>query len=134
MRIKLIVLILFSGVPVLCGDAQFVEKRSKRGPSVSALKQACCEDLGDFLHAVGPCLVAVGELQERAVVAIQGYWQGDKCSFCERSSRAQLAAYKDRLCLLNEKIEGIVRECQACITALDEGSVTVLPMSKKSIH
>ena len=110
------------GVTVLSvwyGSAQFTEKRVKKGPSMATLKEQCCQEFGDILKQVPNMLRKVAALQEKALQAISGYWEGDKESFCNSASRQKLTTCKARLETLQEKISVLCQEVDSCMAELN---------------
>lgn len=112
------VLVIISVFFGWCGNAQFVEKRSKKGPSMVALKEQCCKELGEVLNLVPEILRRVATLQEKSIAAIRGYWQSDSASFCNVASREQLALCKAKLESVHALITALCQEADACINAL----------------
>ncbi len=100
--------------------AQFTQKREKKGPSIATLKEDCCSEFGDILKLIPDCLRKIGDIQEYAVAAIQGYWQGDKTSFCGCASRQKLTVCNERLRRLKQKMEASLTEFGLCIAELQK--------------
>ena len=98
--------------------AQFTQKREKKGPSLATLKEDCCQEFGEILKLVPDCLRKISDVQDLSVAAIQGYWQGDKTSFCGCASRQKLTACNERLHALKQKVEATLREFDLCIAEL----------------
>jgi len=101
------------------GMAQFTEKRVKKGPSMATLKEQCCQEFGDILQQLPDMLRHVAAVQEKAMYAIRGYWQGDKESFCSTASREKLTNCRARLEKVREKVSTLCQEMDSCIAALN---------------
>ncbi len=115
LRITRLIALLFY-MPIF--STQFTEKRGKRGPSMSSLKESCCELFGNFLDLNGQLLRRQGSIQSVAVDAVGGYAKSDKESWCETASKQKLTRCKEKLTQLNEKIETLLAECDAVIQEL----------------
>ncbi|TET36234.1 hypothetical protein E3J61_00950 [Candidatus Dependentiae bacterium] len=118
-RSVLVAVLSVSVVSVWYGMAQFTEKRVKKGPSMATLKEHCCQEFGEILKQVPEMLRKVAALQEEAVQAISGYWEGDKESFCSTASRQKLTTCRVRLETLKEKISALCQEVDSCIAELN---------------
>jgi hypothetical protein len=92
--------------------AEFTEKRNKKNPSISLLKEECCEQFGELLKTVPSLLQSVAQVQTEAVNIIQGFWESDKQSWCEKASRQKLTVCNERLQALQAKINAVLEECQ----------------------
>lgn len=106
-------------IAILCGlgvflgrAAEFIEKRSAKTPSVSTLKEECCEQFGEILKQIPQLLRMIAQLQSEALVVIQGYWESDKQSWCAQASRQKLMVCRDRLTMLQKKIDHVIAECE----------------------
>lgn len=109
-------LIFFCIVMLVLGlKAQFTEKRVKKNPSMSVLKEESCEQLGELLKIFPPLLQAVATFQAEALTIIQGYWEADKQSWCQQASRQKMTACCERLTALHTKIEEVIAECQCTL-------------------
>lgn len=104
---------------VWSGGAQFTEKRIKKGPSMSALKEQCCQLFGEIVGLIPDMLRNMADLQEKSVKSISGYWHGDKESFCSTASRETLAASKVSLEQLKEKMSALSHEIDSCLARLN---------------
>ncbi len=118
-RSIMVAVLSVSVVSVWYGMAQFTEKRVKKGPSMATLKEQCCQEFGEILKQIPDTLRKVAALQESAVQAISGYWEGDKESFCSTASRQKLTSCRARLETVQEKISALCQEVDSCIAALN---------------
>ncbi len=118
-RNVMLVLLCVSVMSVWYGMAQFTEKRVKKGPSMATLKEQYCQLCGEMLREVPVLLRKVAALQENALQAISGYWEGDKESFCNSASRQKLTTCKARLETLQEKISALCAEVDSCMVELN---------------
>jgi hypothetical protein len=110
---SLVTIIIFYGVA-----SEFIEKRPKKNLSINTLKEECCEQFGEILKLVPPLLQSVACIQKEALTAIQGYWQGEKQSWCERASRQKLTTCQERLHLLQARINAVLDECKETMKEL----------------
>ncbi len=116
---KKIFYLLFSMIACsLFLSAQFTEKRIKRGPSLSALKESCCKLFGDVLQSSAQLLCSLGAIQKYAIASIDGYVMGDKASWCQTASREKLMVCTQKLERLHAKIEDLIHECSDTLNAL----------------
>jgi len=99
-------------------SAQFTEKRSKRAPSMNALKESCCSAFGSVLHASADLLSSLGAVQKQALNAVEAYAQGDKQGWCAIASREKLSRCQKKLELLYSRIESLQRECDDTLSSL----------------
>ncbi len=107
--------ILVSGISILSlfvglVASEFIEKREKKNISINTLKEECCEQCGELLKQMPRLLHMTARLQTEALTVIEGYWRGDKQSWCAQASRQKLQSCRDRLTLLQKKIEMVVTE------------------------
>lgn len=93
---------------------EFTAKREKH-ISTTTLKEDCCEQFGMLLKQIPSLLHAIAQLQVTALTAIEGYWQGDKQSWCAQASRQQLQLCRDRLTSLQKKIDMVLAECDQAL-------------------
>ncbi len=120
MKRKIILVTLSIGVfSVWYGVAQFTEKRIKKGPSMATLKEQCCLEFGEVLKLVPDMLRKAAALQEKSIEAINGYWQGDKESFCNVASLEKITKCRARLEMVREKISVLCKEADSCIATLN---------------
>jgi len=105
-----VVLVAIGGLVVCLGvAAEFTEKRLKKAPSMSNLKESCCEQCGEVLKIVPSLLHAVATVQSEAVLVIQGYWEGDKKGWCEQASREKLQQCEEHMRSLQTKISAVTQ-------------------------
>ncbi len=97
---------------------QFVEKRRKKGPSRATLEQDCCQGFADVLKQIPQLLRSIAQVQQEALGAIEGYWQGDKEAFCSKASRQKLSSCNERLIALKEKVKDVLDECGRCVSEI----------------
>lgn len=93
---------------------EFTIKREKH-VSTNTLKEECCEQCGMLLKQIPILLHTVAQLQTTAVAAIEGYWQGDKQSWCAQASRQKLQLCRDRLMNVQKKIDMVLAECDQAL-------------------
>ena len=119
MRKITILLVIVSFISGWCVTEEFVQRRvKKKGPSMATLKEECCRGFGEVLKLVPPFLRKISKVQDHAVCAIQGYWEGDKESFCGQASQQKLEICNERLKKLQANMQEMLKEFELCITAL----------------
>ncbi len=108
---------IFLTIPLVIGlvAAEFTEKREKKNVSTSTLKEECCEQFGELLKQIPHMLQMFARLQIEALTIIQGYWEGDKQSWCAQASRPKLLLCRDRLTILNKKMNNLLAECEQAL-------------------
>ena len=101
--------IIGSGCMLFAAD-QFIVKKTKKEPSISTLKQECCQQLVDAVKLVPNLLSHVAVFQQEAIVIVEGYWHSDKESFCECATKEKLASCSAQLKQLHAKTEEIITQ------------------------
>lgn len=99
-------------------SAQFTEKRTKRAPSMNALKESCCTSFGGVLHASASLFSSLGSVQTQALQAVEAYATGDKQGWCATASREKLADCHTKLESLHRALETVQRECEEIVRCL----------------
>ncbi len=95
--------------------AEFVEKREKKNVSIATLKEECCEQFGELLKQIPSVLQMMARLQLESLAVIQGYWEGDKQSWCAVASRQKLLLCRERLTIVHKKINNMLAECEQAL-------------------
>jgi len=75
---------------------QFLIK-NKKTPSVSKLKEQCCEQYARIMQDVPDLLHVIADLQTKAITVIADYCDGDKTSSFQQASKDELLVYNQAL-------------------------------------
>jgi hypothetical protein len=110
---------------VLHAEHDFTVKKKKKEPSVQVIKENCCELFGDLLKEIPTLLQETAHVQTRSLGAIQGFFESDKQSLCERMTKEQLS-------ICNKKVETVLEQMDSLIAQLHELDVflVTIPPSK----
>lgn len=90
--------------------SEFIQKRPKKGPSMGALKEQCCQRFGDSVKQQAPLLSHIAQFQQKAIDAIEGYWQSDNSSWCLTASKEKLIAMNEKLALLEQQQKVLIAQ------------------------
>ncbi len=117
---KMLLSVLFLFFSIAANE--FVVKKKKE-PSLGQLKEINCQLFGDYLKTVPVLLNEVSRVQLKAIDALQGYFESDKKSLCERMSKEH-----HKLC--QQKIEAIHQQMEQLIETLQEFDQLCLTIGK----
>lgn len=106
---SVIVSLLLLGSSFLIAS-EFIQKKSKKGPSMGALKEQCCQLFGDIVKEQASLLTQIAQFQQKAINAIEGYWQSDNSSWCLTASKEKLVQANEKLPRLETKLKLLIAE------------------------
>lgn len=111
--------IVFLGLIVvgsLCAEEFVIKKKKKQ--SIASLKDDCCQACGRITTILPDVLRDLADIQTIAVTTIQGVFESDKDSFCERASKQDLHECVQTLNTLCAQLEDVHDELSQQIKAL----------------
>lgn len=100
----------------------FVVAKKKKMPSVSKLKEQCCEECAAILEITPELLRTVADVHQTALSNVRCYVDGGKEGFIACTSKDELAESLQKLKKLHSRMECLIQEiheCQSSLQTLD---------------
>ncbi len=112
-------------IPTLYLFSESFVTSKKKTPSVSKLKEQCCEECAAILELTPDLLRAIADLHQTTLNNLRTYIDDGKDGFIATKSKEQLVASHERLIRLRADLEALTQQMKTARSFLESGYAQV---------